>query len=239
MIELFTNLIKKAVSAGKRECDYSLYANSDYFTVQHGTINSYTLISPTRGSSQGNYRACDWSRWMMHWLATSGGMQVVNDYCTRTNQDPLKVVPYILNRMGAVYKDETNKYRQITNVFLGWHLAQFNKYAISIDTSDENVVTFKLTNLIGDTVVTTINKVRVPPNAMLNLNKLIAYLDGYKIHDVTFPKWEKYCYHSLEEIISVLSKAFYDENTQVIKDHQQDLIFINDTLTLAVEPIEA
>ena len=88
-------------------------------------------------------------------------------------------------------------------------------------------------------MVTTINKVRVPPNAMLNLNKLIAYLDGYKIHDVTFPKWEKYCYHSLEEIISVLSKAFYDENTQVIKDHQQDLIFINDTLTLAVEPIEA
>lgn len=119
MIELFTNLIKKAVSAGKREYDYSLYANSDYFTVQHGTVNSYTLISPTRGSSQGNYRACDWSRWMMHWLATSGGMQVVNDYCTRTNQDPSKVVPYILNRMGAVYKDEANKYRQITNVFLG------------------------------------------------------------------------------------------------------------------------
>ena len=33
MIELFTNLIKKAVNAGKREYDYSLYANSDYFTV--------------------------------------------------------------------------------------------------------------------------------------------------------------------------------------------------------------
>lgn len=236
MIELLTNLIKKAVSAGKREYDYSLYANSDYFTVQHGTVNSYTLISPTRGSHQGNYRACDWSRWMMHWLATSGGMQVVNDYCTRTNQDPSKVVPYILNRMGAVYKDEANKHRQITNVFLGWHLAQFNKYAISIDTSDENVVTFKLSNLIGDTVVTTVNKTKVPPNAMLNLNKLIAYLDGYKIHDVTFPKWEKYCYHPLEEIISVLSKAFYDENTRVIKDHQQELISIGDVLTLVVEP---
>lgn len=236
MIELFTNLIKKAVNSGKREYDYSLYANSDYFTVQHGTVNSYTLISPTRGSHQGNYRACDWSRWLMHWLATAGGMQVVNDYCTRTNQDPRKVAPAILNRSGAIYMDSDNKYRGVTNVFLGWHLAQFNKYAISIDTSDENVISFKLTNLIGDTVTTTVNKVKVPPEAMSNLNKLIAYLDGYKIHDIGFPKSPKFGYHSLEEIVSMLSKSFYSADTQVIKDNQQELIFIGDKLTLIVEP---
>lgn len=239
MIELFTNLIKKAVSAGKKESDYSLYANSDYFTVQHGTINSYTLVSPTRGSRQGNYRACDWSRWMMHWLATSGGMQVVNDYCTRTNQDPSNVVPYLLNRLGPAYQDELNKYRQITSVFLGWRLAQYNKYAISIDKSDENVVTFKLSNLVGDTVVTTINKARVPDNAMAALDVLIDFLDGYKIHDISFPK-SHYCqYHSLEEIVSVLSKSFYSEDVRVHKDHQQELVFINDTLILVTERIEA
>lgn len=239
MIELFTNLIKKAVSAGKRESDYSLYANSDYFTVQHGTVNSYMLISPTRGSRQGNYRACDWSRWLMHWLATSGGMQVVNDYCTRTNQDLSKVVPYLLNRLGSAYRDEPNKYRQITSVFLGWRISQYNKYAISIDKSDENVVTFKLTNLIGDTVVTTINKARVPTNAMAALDVLIDYLDGYKIHDISFSKWRDCQYHSLEEIVSVLSRSFYSEDVRVHKDLQQELIFIDDTLILATERIEA
>lgn len=239
MIELFTNLIKKAVNAGKREYDYSLYANSDYFTVQHGTVNSYTLISPTRGSHQGNYRACDWSRWMMHWLATSGGMQVVNDHCTRTNQDPSKVVPYLLNRLGSAYRDEPNKYRQITSVFLGWRLSQYNKYAISIDKSDENVVTFKLSNLIGDTVVTTINKVRVPDNAMAAIDVLISCLDGCKIHDISFSKWHDCQYHSLEEIVSVLSKSFYSEDVRVHKDLQQELVFIDDTLILATERIEA
>lgn len=239
MIELFTNLIKKVVSTGKKESDYSLYANSDYFTVQHGTVNSYTLISPTRGSHQGNYRACDWSRWLMHWLATSGGMQVVNDYCTRTNQDPSNVVPYILNRLGPAYRDEPNKYRQITSVFLGWRSAQYNKYAISIDKSDENIVTFKLTNLIGDAVVTTINKARVPTNAMLALDVLIDYLDGYKIHDISFSKWYDCQYHSLEEIISVLSKSFYSEDVRVHKDLQQELVFIDDALTLVTERIEA
>ena len=166
-------------------------------------------------------------------------MQVVNDYCTRTNQDPSNVVPYLLNRLGPAYQDELNKYRQITSVFLGWRLAQYNKYAISIDKSDENVVTFKLSNLVGDTVVTTINKARVPDNAMAALDVLIDFLDGYKIHDISFPKSHDCQYHSLEEIVSVLSKSFYSEDVRVHKDHQQELVFINDTLILVTERIEA
>ena len=239
MIELFTNLIKKAVSSGKKEFDYSLYANSDYFTVPCCTVNSYTLISPTRGSHQGNYRACDWSRWMMHWLAGSGGMQVVNDYCTRTNQDPCKVVSYILNRIGGVYKEESNKHRHITSAFLSWRISKCNKYAISIDKSDENVVTFKLSNLVGDTAVMTINKVRVPANAMAALDVLIDYLDGCKIHDISFSKCRDCQYHSLEEIVSVLSESFYNGDIRVHKDHRQELVFIGDTLVLTTERIEA
>lgn len=166
-------------------------------------------------------------------------MQVVNDYCTRTNQDPCKVVSYILNRIGGVYKEESNKHRHITSAFLSWRISKCNKYAVLIDKSDENVVTFKLSNLVGDTAVMTINKVRVPANAMAAIDVLIDYLNGCKIHDISFSKCRDCQYHSLEEIVSVLSESFYNEDIRVHKDHQQELVFIGDILVLTTERIEA
>lgn len=74
---------------------------------------------------------------------------------------------------------------------------------------------------------------------MAALDVLIDYLDGYKIHDISFSKWRDCRYHSLEEIISVLSKSFYSEDVRVHKDLQQELVFIDDTLTLVTERIEA
>lgn len=243
ILESISRLFRKSepteVKVEEPVSDAVFIVKDDYTKMKAGEYCEYTVSSLTGGSHQGNYRACDWSRWLMHWLATSGGMQVVNDYCTRTNQDPSKVVPYLLNRLGSAYRDEPNKYRQITSVFLGWRLSQYNKYTISIDKSDENVVTFKLSNLIWDTVVTTINKVRVPANAMAALDVLIGCLDGCKIHDISFSKWHDCQYHSLEEIVSVLSKSFYSEDVRVHKDLQQELVFIGDTLILATERIEA
>ena len=74
---------------------------------------------------------------------------------------------------------------------------------------------------------------------MAALDVLIDFLDGYKIHDISFPKSHDCQYHSLEEIVSVLSKSFYSEDVRVHKDHQQELVFINDTLILVTERIEA
>ena len=87
--------------------------------------------------------------------------------------------------------------------------------------------------------MTTINKVRVPDNAMATIDVLISCFDGCKIHDISFSKWHDCQYHSLEEIVSVLSKSFYSEDVRVYKDLQQELVFIDDTLILATERIEA
>lgn len=236
MLNLFTGLIRKAIKAGRKEYNTSIYANSDYFSVQHGTINTYTLTSPTSCSWQGNYRACDWSRWMMHWLATAGGQRVVNEYCTRVHQEPRKVVAALLNRSGESYKGDRSQLKSIVDAFLSWYHAQNNKYAISIDLSGNDTIVFDLSNQIGDVASISINKNRVPAEALEHLNQLIKMLDNQYIHAVHLPKEGNSRYYPLEEIVSVLSRSFYDKNTTVTMDHQQGLIFVGDLVTLIVGP---
>ena len=236
MLKVFAGLIKKVIKAGRKVYNCSVYANSDYFTVRHGTINTYTLTSPTEVSWQGNYRACDWSRWIMHWLTTAGGMRVVNDYCTRNNQEPRKVVAALLNRSGAAYKGDRSQLKFIIDAFLSWYRSQNNKYAISIDWSDKNMISFTLTNQLGDEATMSISQSRVPKTALKCLSELIGFLHNQYIHDVHFQKEDNVRYRPLEEIVSVLSQSFYDENLSVTKDDQQGLVFVGDSLTFVVEP---